>query len=320
MIVYEQRGSTILYNIITSINNDKPFLIPSNVCPIVISVFLKANRKFDLIDISEHSLCIDEKLVLELIKNNQSKYAGVLFVRSYGITDSFEDLFNSIKNINDNILIIDDKCIAPPSFDDKPIYADVNLYSTGYSKYVDLGWGAFANCKDTTKYTQHHLIYKAEHLQSLNTSFRNSINKRETFKFDLISNGWLDTSIPALAFEDYKILVLQSYTESKVLKEKFNDKYSSQLPRTIQLDKKYQNWRFNVIVPAKEILLAKIFNKGYFASSHFAPSSMIFYRKESRNSDALYSKIINLFSDKLFPFSKTDEVISIINKHVNQYK
>lgn len=318
MIVYEQRACTIIYNIITSIDNDKPFLIPSNLCPIVVAVFLKANRAFEFIDISNESLCIDENVVLKTIKKNPTSYAGILFVRSYGTTDSFDGFFSLVKKINNTIFILDDWCLAPPSFDNKPAYADVNLYSTGYSKYVDINGGAYANCNASFIYIQQCLTYNAEHLTALNASFRNSINKTELFNFNLIATDWLDTSVPALPFESYKNKVLQTLPESSVLKEKFNARYGSLLPKEIQFDEKFQNWRFNIKVKNKEELMNKVFKAGLFVSTHYAPATMIFYRKEAPNSDALYSSIVNLFSDRYFLFEKTEELIAIINQHVEQ--
>lgn len=319
MIVYEQRASTILYNILMSLGNDKTFLVPSNVCPIVVAVLLKVKRKFELIDISNNTLCIDENRVTAMLKKDSSKYAGILFVRSYGINDSFEDFFGSIKNINDDILIIDDRCLSLPSFKDEPINADVNLYSTGYSKFVDLGWGGYANLKDVVNYTPHSLKFNPEDLSLLNTSFRNAIDKTEAFNFELIHTDWLDASIPPISFDEYEKLVLKSYSGSATLKMFFNLRYSSGLSEYIQMGDKFQNWRFNIKVPEKKILLEKIFKEGLFASSHYAPSSMIFYNNESKNADSLYTNIINLFSDKLFPLENIDKIIKIVNEHIQHY-
>jgi len=320
MMVYEQRASTILYNIFISQDNDKTFLVPSNCCPIVVAVLLKAKKKFELIDISNETLCIDENTVLSLIKNDPSKYAGILFIRSYGINQSFEDFFLSIKNVNNDILIIDDKCLAFPSFDEEPIYADIHLYSTGYSKYVDLGWGGYANLKNGINYIHHDLAYNPEHLSLLNRSFQNAIDKNEEFNFELIKTDWLDTTHPAYSFDEYKRLIVQSFSESRALKNKFNSFYSSTLPYEIQLGANSQNWRFNIVVPQKQILLESIFKEGLFASSHYTPASKIFYNKKSSNADRLYSTIINLFTDKYFDFKNAQKMVEIIDKHLMLHK
>ena len=98
--VFEQRASTIIFNLLTSIDNDKTFLIPSNICPIVIAVFLKAEKPFELVDISPKTFCINESKVLKLISEDKNKYGGLLFVRTYGIQDSFESFFKSLKDHN----------------------------------------------------------------------------------------------------------------------------------------------------------------------------------------------------------------------------
>lgn len=315
MRLFEYRASTIIYNIITSLDNDKPFLIPSNVCPIVVATFLKAGRAIEFIDISVETLCIDEQKILSLLERSPNKYAGILFVRTYGVADSFDSFFNKIKNINKAVLIIDDYCLAPPDFDNYPLVADVNVYSTGYSKFVDLGWGAFANLKNEMPYLRTEAEFSEYDLDILNTSFRNAINKMQGFDFSLINTNWLNTGVPHITFEEYKKTTSVLLEKSKIAKQKYNHIYSSLLNKHIQLVPKFQNWRFNIIVPQKNLLLEKIFNAGLFASSHYAPATMIFYRSTAENSDLLYENVLNLFSDNCFDFERAETMTKIVNEH-----
>jgi len=308
-----------LYNIVTSIGNPGVFLMPANICPIVVAAFLKAGVEIEFVDISNLTLCMDEEIIIKKISACPSRYSGILFVRSYGVRDSFEYFFGRVKAINHNIIIIDDKCVSIPSFDEDLRCADVNLYSTGYSKYVDLGWGAFANLKSSIAYQRKQMVYRATDLAEISSQIRKAIDNPTNIELQQIESDWLDTATPEIEFELYKKIVLDGLSASRVIKEAYDRKFTEGLLPAIQLPKKFQNWRFNILVPHKEKLLAKIFDAGLFASSHFKPSTRIFEDIDQPNSDLLHSRIVNLFTDRYFKFENVDELIYIINDHVQEH-
>ena len=59
MIVFETRASAILYNLLLSLEDPRPFLLPANVCPIVPLTFRKAGRPFCFVDIGGPDLSLD---------------------------------------------------------------------------------------------------------------------------------------------------------------------------------------------------------------------------------------------------------------------
>ena len=74
----------------------------------------------------------------------------VLFVRTYGFLDDQSTNFALLKSEYPNISIVDDRCLCPPEFDVSTFSpdADLTLFSTGYSKFVELGRGG-PECMDT---------------------------------------------------------------------------------------------------------------------------------------------------------------------------
>ncbi len=72
---------------------------------------------------------------------------------SYGIDDYFQGFFKQFETINQNIVTIDNVCLCKPnineSLDDS---VDLKLYSTGYSKYVDVEFGGFAFLNNNLAY------------------------------------------------------------------------------------------------------------------------------------------------------------------------
>ncbi len=318
MFVYENRASAILYNLIKNLDEDKFFILPTNVCPIVVMVLLKLQKKIMFIDISETDFCIDRKTILYELKKFPNKYSGLLFVRTYGVSDDFEHFFKELKTINSDLFVIDDKCLSLPSFFDNMTVADVTLYSTGYSKYVDFGTGGFARLNDKIPYSSNLLEYKVHDLETLTDSLNFGI--REHVNIDYKDSNWLNTTIPKLSFNEYKQIIQEKVIEISLKKEQINRIYSEGLPASIQLPDNYQNWRFNILVPEKKILLKKIFHAGLFASSHYPPSSNLFDKDSVfPNAKKLYDNVINLFNDHRFSVEKAEKFIPIINNHLKQF-
>ena len=149
MILFRDRAATVMYEVLETLDKSKKFLLPLNICPIVPDTFLKANIKFKFIDININTLCMDEDLALEAIRSDSS-IGGVLLVKTFGIKVDSEVFYQKIKDINPEIFIIDDQCPSVQNFDfdiDNS-FASLTLFSSGYSKYVDIGYGGFGFLKD----------------------------------------------------------------------------------------------------------------------------------------------------------------------------
>lgn len=288
MIVSGNRASALLFNFLKSLKKTGVFLLPSNICPIVPLTLTKAQREFELIDISLDTFCMDESILLE--KLNNSKYAGVLFVRTYGTPQCFEKLFNNIKKANQDIAVIDDNCLGIPSFIETDTQADMVLFSTGYSKIVDLGFGGYAVIKG---------------------------NDYKTYKNNPMEQNLSESIKEYKSFNEYKSAVLNEVERIKKHKKRLNQIYTSSLPKEIQLPAEYQHWRFNILVPQKDKLLEEIFAQGLFASSHYAPFKKGGIEGNFPNTEYLHSRVINLFNDKYFDEDKAVKICQIINDHMS---
>jgi len=316
MIAFEYRASIILYNYVLSTDRDKVFLVPANVCPIVIMTYLKAVRKYEFVDISPDTLCIDEGAVIGKLKKNPDKYSGVHFVRTYGTMRSFESFFRGIKNVNNDFIIIDDKCLTMPDLkEDKITCADLVLFSTGYSKYVDIGWGGYGFVKGNKAcYKKEALPYKEQALERLTAQLKLSIDNGKVFKYK--DSDWLGDTSFSRRFTSYQKLISKKTVEMRKVKQSLNGIYREQLPKEIQLGKEFEVWRFNILVKDKKSLLKKIFSQKLFASSHYYPMTHVFGGVKAWSADRLYGSVINLFNDRRFDEEKTFKICEIINKHV----
>lgn len=270
-LVTSYRGCRILYNFLISNKNviTKPFLIPVNVCESVVKTFDEVGIDYKYVDIDLETLCMDKKIILELIND----ISGILYVHTYGIETNFDDLFIQLKFFNPNLLVIDDKCLCEPLFNE-PQIADLTLYSLGSKKQVKIGVGAYAFVNNVS-YTE----------ISINTpSF-------------LLNEDWIVD----------ENLVYIKLLESREIRKSLNQLYKDSLPREIQLPDEYQNWRFNILVENRDAILKEIFNKGLFASAHYKSLCSM------PNADFISSRIVNLFNDSYFNVKKVQECCKIIN-------
>jgi len=168
-LAYAPRASAILYQVLAS-QPRRPLLLPANICPIVPLTFLKAGTAFRFVDISPITLHMDLDQAQDLLKTGD--YGGVLYAHSYGETSTPSGFFAGVKALNPTLLIVDDRCLCPPdALAQEESQVDVTLYSSGYAKIVDLGYGGYAFLADSLPYAPHSLPYAPQALAALEESY-----------------------------------------------------------------------------------------------------------------------------------------------------
>ena len=316
MEIFEYRASIIIYNIIQAFEDDKIFILPANICSIVPSIFLKANKKFEFIDISNETLCLDFNETYDRIKKEPQKYTGLLFSHTYGVEINVTDFFRSIKKLKEEIFTIDDKCLCIPNLNGiLPPYTDLVLYSTGYSKIIEIGWGGYGLFNDVSsvEYKNYELEYNANDLNDLQNQFRIALDQKKKFKYK--DSNWLGGTKNYNEFAKYKKEVYGKIDSVLKLKNQINNIYY-QLPKEIVLNDKYNYWRFNIIVKNKQQLIKNIFRNGLFASSHYPSLAGIFDNHRAPFAEKLHKSIINLFNDFRFNEKKAQQIVEIVKKHI----
>lgn len=147
MITYANRASAVLYGFLKSKSSKGPFLIPANVCPVVPLTMMKAGIDFEFVDIDERHT-MSESIALEMM--SKRVYEGLLFVHSYGKKFDNEGFYQKLKTLNPNLCIIDDRCLCSPELDESlATNVDMELYSTGYAKYIELSYGGYGVTKES---------------------------------------------------------------------------------------------------------------------------------------------------------------------------
>lgn len=290
--------------------------MPANVCPVVPLTFLKAQVKFKFIDICEESKCIDEGLVLEELNCNQDEHYGLLYVRSYGQSLNVKSFFQQVKSLSRDLFIIDDRCLTIPepyleTFDRN---VDLLLYSTGYSKNVELSFGGFAYLSEVYDYSRIELAFKQEDHEHQIGLLRDCIEENRIFQY--IDNDWLGDTSLALNETEYRSKVLQQIPIVSNHKKSINDIYDSLLPNEIKQGIS-KDWRYNINVKRKKRILKEIFASGLFASSHYASIPKIFGLEDCPVAAKCHEVSINLFNDHRVDGQFATKICDIIIQNID---
>ncbi|MEI7503512.1 MAG: hypothetical protein WCJ61_09530 [Paludibacter sp.] len=306
-----QRASGIIYKFVKTFHNGT-YLLPANVCPIVPLTLHNAGVSFEFVDIDNLTLCIDEQKCLELFSLNPKKYQGIIFVRTYGYIYDTTDFFQKLRDVNEKFKIIDDRCLVIPDVDIKVENCDLILYSTGYAKPINVGFGGIG------------LLNENIIIDNYNESGPSDLDIEHFYKAALENNrildsiplGWLDTRFYKGNIHDYLETIEKEKNRAFKHKEILNNMYKDLLPKDILMFDEFQNWRFNILVDNKELLLEKIFENKLFASSHYKPTNVIFNNNRHLEAEKLYHKVINLFNDSYFTLEQAGAVCKIINRYL----
>jgi hypothetical protein len=306
-IVQAPRASAILYHILVSQQERKPWLLPANICPIVPVTFLKARVPFEFVDISAETLHMDMGQAEDRIK--QRRFGGLLYAHTYGESSTPTDFFNRIESLNPELLIIDDRCLCVPEFEPQSS-ADVILYSTGYAKIVDLHFGGYALLRNGLTYQPANLAFNVNDHDEIERSYKKAVQERVQFVYHDLN--WLETDATLPEWNNYCLQIESGLKASLAQRARLNEIYATRLPLELQLPQEYQPWRFNIRVKNKSKVMRAIFEAGLFASSHYVSLAGIMADGRAPHADTLADEVVNLFNDQHFDTDKAAQICDLI--------
>lgn len=310
-IIQAPRASSILYNLLIKREDRRPWLLPANICPIVPITFFKAQIPIEFVDISDATLQMD--LEQTKARLEQGDYGGVLYAHTYGESSSPNAFFKELKGSHPDMLLIDDRCLCVPELEPEPAAkADVTLYSTGYAKIVELNFGGYAFVRDSLPYERVHLRFNPEDYLKIEKSYKQAIQTRQKIAYQ--DSDWLETEAVLPSWYDYRQQIQRRLHSSMKQREAIRAVYEPSLPSEIQMPEKYQTWRFNIRVKNKSQVLDAIFERGLFASSHYASLAGIMTDGYAPMAEKLASEVINLFIDHHFTPQMAEKASTIIRE------
>lgn len=316
MIAFENRAATVLYRLFKDRVAPGPVLLPANVCPIVPLALLKAGQRYEFIDISLKTLCIDHALLIDRWNHSVDRPSGLVYVRTYGaIKTEVTSIFSTLRSSNPQALLIDDRCACPPSFEQNSLLEDANavLYSTGYAKYAEVGFGGYAFLDEDVGYSSAALNYDPASLHDQTRQYKAAINS-ET-KFVYTDSPWLNGSQPTVTWREYQGLVEEQAKKAATIKTKLNSVYRAIIPVKFQLDEDFQSWRFNIKVGNKYEILRIIESAGLFASGHYDALAGKLGPGSGKVAEVAHSQIINLFNDTHFDEAKATTLAYLVKEY-----
>jgi hypothetical protein len=310
-VVLEQRASTVLFHYLRSVARTGVWLLPANVCPIVPAIFQKAGIDYEFVDIDRQSLCMDILAALLLLRKAPSRYGGVLFVRSFGHRGDFGRFFRGVKAIDADLKVIDDRCLARPRFTSLEQDADLELYSTGYSKFVELGWGGWGILRGDQPYMPVVQAFEPDAHADLVERFRMVLRERSLFNCP--QTPWLDMETPEIGIEEFQFMVESRIEKSNLHKQSLNAIYAEQL-EAWATPVECQDWRFTILCDCQQELIRAIFAAGHFASTHFASLAPMFGPADVPAADWCGKQVVNLFNDFRYDEDRAGQLANFVRK------
>lgn len=310
MTIYTaNRACALIYRIIKN-NKKGTYLLPANICPTVPLTIGLTGCDFEFIDINEKSLCIDEETCLSKLISDKNKYVGIIFVRTYGYIYDTSSFFQKLHNYKPDLIIIDDRCLCLPSIEENLDKADFILYSTGYGKQVNLGFGGYCKSKQNLNESE-CLKYTGLNIEMF---YKETIKSGNTIKEFPI--GWLSLDDINISKDLYFKQINDFRVKIVKYKAKINSIYNQELKFVNRLPSEFQNWRYNILVSKdeKEEILTQLFKNKCFASSHYSPVNNIFNQDYFNITSDISNRIINLFNDYYYTEEKAYLTTQIINK------
>jgi dTDP-4-amino-4,6-dideoxygalactose transaminase len=304
--IVAHRASGIIYRFVKQYPGC--YILPANICPVVPLTIIAAGSTVKFVDISRETWCISEHDCKELIKTDNN-VVGLIFVHTYGCDCNPQSFFKDIKNIREEVFIVDDRCLCVPSVETPCTIADLTLYSTGYAKYIDLGMGGYGFLQDKLFLSQEFVQYEGSDVES----FYKKCFQNKTKVQNRIPYGWLDAEVSYGYDISYFSKIENAKSDVKKKKNRINSIYETNLVPYNKLGKDYNNWRYNILVNEKDGVMSSIFASGLFASSHYQPSSELFCDEVFTNSRWLFEHVINLFNDKYITEEQAIKLTEIIN-------
>lgn len=326
MVRIEKRASTVLYKFLVSNCADYHFYIPANVCSVVPLTFLAAGVDFSFVDIdaATHAGSFDgfKKALGEYV----GKKVGVVFVNAYGYRHDTELFYKDIRLLRNDLVIIEDDCLCiPVTHRTDPVEnVDLEFYSTGYSKFVQMPMeGGYGMIREGFAYNHFDAPFNENGYSEQLKQIRVCRKSRELFQYE--ENNWL----PLKSFisgnysvEDYFKEVERRIEISNSHKQIINSIYNEVLPDELKMGEEYNKWRFNLIFPThalRETVMDSLVAENLYASPHYQSAAYLYKHVQCINTEHEANRILNLFNEEKYTVAMAKRTAEIITEIYKQY-
>jgi dTDP-4-amino-4,6-dideoxygalactose transaminase len=336
-LIFSGRGSAALYAILTSLETkERKILLPVNICEILLPII-------ELAGFSPVFYDVNPDTGNSGLENIRDKYSGdeavLLAVHNFGLPLEI-DLIADWAKEND-IFLIEDVCNAlGATFRNVPLgnWGDAAIYSFGYSKIVELGFGGGLTLRDSglrqrvkeliSSFDLYSELHK-EADQSFQSKLRILRKDPDNQKPDVYRSLYGDyakfliyrldqqhISLIREAIADLDNIILSRYEKAMMYK---NGISSSKISHIKEVPGQIF-WRYNILVDyeCRDKLLKLLIHNNIWASTWYPPVNHLFYEEPDSSdysgADQFSKRVINLFVDQRFPTTEVNRTISLINQ------
>ncbi len=315
-VITKSRAQSVLYEYADSFfDRKRKVLIPCNTCESVPLTYLKLGIPFEMVDADLASMSISLDLAEDKLNRRIEEYQGLHYVCNYGIVSS--DSLNRLRAIKDTygISVILDKClcIPPVDMDNEELYADIEVYSTGGRKCVDLGGGGFGLFESTiaSQWKNQRFPMSEEDYRRMKSIFQTTPQRwKECSQLQWLVDEPLENS-------DEYFRELREKREDVIRhKRKLNEIYSQIIPVELQIGESVNDWRFELRLANRDEVLRMIFQNELFASNHYRPwGNGVFTDECFPVAERIQREILNLFNDFYFTENQAIRTAELIREN-----
>jgi len=276
-MIAANRALSILYSYVKQLQAEgyTKVILPLNMCKEVLQGVQGLGMDVAVFDIDQEFHCNLDHIIASL---DQHTMPILVYNHTYGNEFTDYEKLAELKTLFPKLKIIDDRCLCKPKLEAHQLdIVDMELYSTGDKKQVNLGLQGFGFCQDDF----------------------------ELFSIDLHKDEIIAIEESVIEIDNYKRQIQNELDHCIKAQKNFRDLYYQSIDdKSLFLDNEFNLWRCNILVENKGEVLDKIFESGHFASNHYQPLS----KEGGPNALWLYDHVINLFIDK---YANTEQVIAI---------
>lgn len=305
------RASSVLFNWLKSNNIKGRALIPANICESVPATYLKSGMEVVFCDIDLKTFQPDYFTIKEVL-SGYSDIALFHFNHTYGCRREIDNkVLTCLKKYNPKIILVDDCCLSVPKLNNAESEFDLELFSTGHTKVVNVGKGGFAFYQEQWNYKEFDEKFFQLDVETFDNHVKSCHVNGTRINTDIMKSHWMDT-IFRYDEKEYLAEVNRKYSESIEHKKLLNKIYDNYLS-DFSLGDDYQDWRYNILVDNPDYCLRQLFDHGLFASKHYKSlGSGYFVSNTYHNCDWLENHVINLFNDFCYTEEQAERTAKLL--------
>lgn len=310
-VVTASRASAVLYNWLHSSGiTGGRVLMPANICETVPASYAKAGIACVFCDIEYGTWYPDRAQILHMLAAD-STIRVLHYNHTYGVRTAEETAFlQQVRQRFPDRILVEDCCLCEPVLTaPADSCVDMQLFSTGHTKVVNIGGGGYAFLSPQWPYHSVPAPYDPEAEVRFDRHVKACHARPQPVDWSVMEGDWIDTAIRE-APDAYLARVRAAYDRAMAHKQALNRGYARLRGG---LAAPYQNWRYHILVENQQACLQLLTSHGLYASKHYKSlANGYFTAQQTPCCDWLEAHVINLFNDFCYTEQQAEQTIELL--------